>query len=490
MMKQTRIAKKNVSFPEMALGYLTGPFGALITNAVFTSFLNRFYTDILGMAGKFLTLLPLVSTILVVAGNLIVGVAIDRTKTRFGKARPYLLASAPLLAVACVLIFAVPSGNELLKVVWIAISYNLYFAVAYPIYFMAHSMMVPLSTRDLDQRGKLSVVSNVANMAAAGLFAAIIFPMLIYPKLKNQSSWLTCMCILGAVALAGALLEFAFTRERITEEETAGIARTDSRIKEEKDKKEKVKEIPLAQQIRGVVTDHYWWIIIIYYLLFGVSGGIKNLSMSYYCDYVVGSYQDGITQTVLAVVSGLPMALGIFFVWPLANKFGKKNITVAGLALSVAGGILSLLAPYNFWSVAVGVAVKTLGTIPACYVMMALFADVLDHLEAKNGYRCDGLSMSLYSVITVATFGIITAIFNGLISMSGYAAPEVIGGITAAAEQNDATMGVFIICFLGVETAAYAILTVLLSFLKVEDHIKEEQELIAGRHNKSLEEGE
>lgn len=469
-MKQNK-KKENVSFQEMALGYLIGPFGALITNAVFTSFLNRFYTDILGMAGKFLTLLPLVSTIFVVAGNLIVGVVIDRTRTGFGKARPYLLASAPLLAVSCILIFAVPSGNELLKIVWIAISYNLYFAVAYPVYFMAHSMMVPLSTRNLDQRGKLSVVSNVANMAAAGLFAAIIFPMLIYPRLKNQGSWLTCICILGAVALAGALMEFSFTRERITEEETARIAQTGDGLKEVK---EKTKEIPLMQQIRGVVTDRYWWIIIIYYLLFGVSGGIKNLSMSYYCDYVVGSYQDGITQTVLAVVSGLPMALGIFFVWPLANKFGKKNITVAGLALSVAGGIISLISPYNFWSVAVGVAIKTLGTVPACYVMMALFADVLDHLEVKNGYRCDGLSMSLYSVITVATFGIITAIFNGMISLSGYAAPKIIDGITAASVQNDATIWVFIICFLGVETAAYAILTVLLSFLKVEDHIKKE----------------
>lgn len=472
----------NVTFSEMALGYLIGPFGALITNAVFTSFLNRFYTDILGMAGKFLTLLPLVSTIFVVAGNLIVGVVIDRTRTRFGKARPYLLASAPLLAVSCILIFAVPAGNELLKIIWIAVSYNLYFAIAYPIYFMAHSMMVPLSTRDLDQRGKLSVVSNVANMGAAGLFAAIIFPMLVYPRLKNQGAWLTCMCILGAVALAGALLEFAFTRERITEEEMAGTGEADSSGSGAVKAEDKPK-IPLTQQIKGVVTDGYWWIIIIYYLLFGISGGIKNLSMSYYCDYVVGTYQDGMTQTVLAVVSGLPMALGIFCVWPLANKFGKKNITVAGLALSVVGGVISLAAPYNFWSVAAGVAIKTLGTIPACYVMMALFADVLDHLEAKNGYRCDGLSMSLYSVITVSTFGIITAIFNGLISLSGYTAPTIIDGVATAARQNDATMWVFIICYLGVETVAYAILTVLLSFLKVEDHIKEEQQLIQERKN-------
>lgn len=463
------LKKDSVSLPEMALGYFLGPFGVLIVNAVFTCFLNRFYTDALGLSGKFITALPLVCTIFVTIANIILGILIDRTRTKMGKARPYLLVAAPLMVVSCVLMFSVPTGNIRLELIWIAVSYNLYFAVAYPIYFLSHSMMVPLSTRDSAARGKLSVISNAANMGAAGLFASILFPMLIYPRLKNQRAWLICMSIMGAVALAGALVEFCFTRERITEElylkkleATAG----------EKTSKE---ELPLKQQLKGVVTDKYWWLIIVFYLLFNLSGGMKNLSMSYYCDYIVGKYQDGITQTLLAVFSGIPMVLGMFTAWPLAKKFGKKNCTVAGLWLAVAGGVISFTNPTNFIMVAIGVTIKTLGTIPACYVMMALFADVLDHLERKNGYRSDGLSMSLYSIITVPAGGIMTAVFNGLISLSGYQPPQLVNGVMEAAVQNDATKWVIIMGFLGAEMIAYAILAVTTSFLKVEEEQKEVQ---------------
>ena len=458
------LKKDSVSLPEMALGYFVGPFGVLIVNAVFTSFLNRFYTDVLGLAGKFITALPLVSTIFVMLSNIILGIVIDRTRTKRGKARPYILASAPLMTLACILMFSVPTGNVKIELVWIAISYNLYFAVAYPIYFLSHSMMVPLSTRDSAVRGKLSVISNAANMGAAGLFASIVFPMLVYPKLKNQKAWLICMCVMGGIALAGAFLEYGFTRERITEE-----------LQEEKDidtaeteKKKKDQNISLKQQLKGVLTDKYWWLIIFFYLLFNLSGGMKNLSMSYYCDYIVGKYQDGITQTLLAVFSGIPMVLGMFIAWPLAKKFGKKNCTAIGLLIAAVGGGISFINPSNFMVVAVGVTIKTLGTIPACYVMMALFADVLDHLEQKNGYRSDGLSMSLYSIITVSAGGIMTAVFNGLISISGYQPPRLINGVMEAATQNDATKWVIIMSFLGAETIAYGILAITTSFLNVE----------------------
>lgn len=452
------IRSDQVTMPEMLFGYLLGPFLATITNSLFVSFLNRFYTDVLELTGAFITMLPLVSTILVVAGNLAFGVIIDRNSGNpMGKARPFLIVSAPLIFTAIVLMFAVPTGNEALMLVWIAVSYNLFFAVAYPCYFLAHSMMVPLSTRDQDQRGKLSVVSQMAIMGSSGLFVAILFPMFIYPYLTNKRAWLICMCIIAALAMAGILFEFFFTRERITEE-----------LQEKGDSGESEAKVPVLQQIRSVVTDRYWWMVIIFYLLFNLAGGLKNLSMSYYCDYILGSYQDGFTQSFLAAVTGIPAALGIVIAWPLARKMGKKNSIAAGLAFAVVGGLISLMDADNFIVVVIGVFIKTAGTIPACYVMMALFADVLDHLERKNGFRADGFSMSLYSMIMVGATGVVTAIFNGMISISGYAAPTLVDDVLVAAVQNDATQWVFIACFLGAETVAYAILAVVMSRLDVE----------------------
>ena len=102
LLPPTLSTSSEVRLPEMALGCLVAPFCAMVANAVFGSYLNRYYVDVLGWTrfGAFATLLPMVSSVLVVAANLLVGTLIDRTRTSAGKARPYLLASAPLVGVA------------------------------------------------------------------------------------------------------------------------------------------------------------------------------------------------------------------------------------------------------------------------------------------------------------------------------------------------------------------------------------------------------
>ena len=242
----------------------------------------------------------------VTIANIILGILIDRTRTKMGKARPYLLVAAPLMVVSCVLMFSVPTGNIRLELIWIAVSYNLYFAVAYPIYFLSHSMMVPLSTRDSAARGKLSVISNAANMGGCRIICIHSVSDADLSQTEKPEGMADLHEYHGAVALAGALVEFCFTRERITEE--LYLKKLEAPAGEKTSKE----ELPLKQQLKGVVTDKYWWLIIVFYLLFNLSGGMKNLSMSYYCDYIVGKYQDGITQTLLAVFSGIPMVLGMF----------------------------------------------------------------------------------------------------------------------------------------------------------------------------------
>ena len=92
------------------LGYFLGPFCAFISNAIFGAYLNRYYSDVLGWTdtakfGIFSAVLPMVSVIFVILGNLLVGRLIDNTRTSQGKARPYMLLSAPLVTIAIALLF-------------------------------------------------------------------------------------------------------------------------------------------------------------------------------------------------------------------------------------------------------------------------------------------------------------------------------------------------------------------------------------------------
>lgn len=171
-------------------------------------------------------------------------------------------------------------------------------------------------------------------------------------------------------------------------------------------------------------------IIYAYFLIFTFGASIKNLSLVYFCNYVLGTYNDGITQTMLSVIGGIPMGIGVFAVWPLAKKFGKRNVTLAGFVLYALGSAVCWMFPTNMTIMLAGQFVKNIGGLPCSYVFMALFADVLDHVEWKSGFRCDGLAMSVYNIIAVAMVGICTGVFNGLLAKTGYTAPEIINGVT------------------------------------------------------------
>ena len=466
----SRLTSPEVTAKEKWLGYLLGPSGALLLNAVLATYLNVYYTDVLNLTtvwgGAFLAVFPIVSKIIDAITNIVMGYIIDRTHTKQGKARPWLLLSAPLVAVTGILLFTVPTGNQTVQVIWVMLSYNLFYSFAYTIYNMSHNLMVPLSTRNTEQRGDLSVFNQVSTIMMSGIIVALIFPMLIMPQLGvDRSKWITTMSILSCIALPLTLMEYYFTKERITleggEQEKPSVA--------------------MKTQLKAIFSDKYMLITFIYFLIYTVGSTIKNISLVYFSNYVLGTYNDGKTQTMLSVIGGIPMGIGIFAVWPLAKKFGKRNVTAIGFVLYAVGSAICWLAPTNMVIVLIGQFIKNIGGLPCSYVFMALFADVLDHVEWKSGFRCDGLAMSVYNIIAVAMVGICTGVFNGLLAKTGYTAPEIINGVTTAAEQSAAVKHAITFGFVGLETITGVVLAVLLAFLNVEKYIGKEQAEIKAR---------
>ena len=417
----SKVKSKNVTGKERWLGYLVGPAGALLLNAVLATYLNVYYTDVLKLTtiwgGIFLTIFPILSKIIDAITNVVMGYVIDRTKTKQGKARPWLLLSAPLIAITGILLFIVPSGNVTLQVIWVMVSYNLFYSFAYTIFNMAHGLMVPLSTRNTMQRGGLSVFNQIATIMISGIIVALIFPMVIMPIIGvNKGAWIVLMSILSGLALPLTLVEYYFTKERISEE----------KIDEDEQK------VPFKLQLKAIFTDKYLILLIVYFLIYTVGSTFKNIALVYFCNYVLGSYNDGVTQTLVSVLGGIPMGIGIFLVWPLAKKFGKKNVTMVGFIIYAIGSAICLMAPTNLYIVLIGQFIKNIGGLPCAYVFMALFADALDGIEWKTGFRTDGVAMSVYSIITVAMVGICTGLFNLFLSKTGYVAPTTLEEFTTS----------------------------------------------------------
>lgn len=472
----SKVRSQNVTGKEKWLGYLIGPCGALLLNAVLATYLNVFYTDVLGLTtvwgGVFLTVFPIVSKIIDAITNVIMGYIIDRTKTKQGKARPWLLLSAPLLFATGILLFLVPSANQTVQIVWVMLSYNLFYSFAFTIYNMSHNLMVPLSTRNTVQRGGLSVFNQIATIMMSGILVALIFPMVIMPAIGvDKSNWIIVMGILSAIALPLTLLEYYFTKERVTEEQANS----------------EEKKIPFLTQLKIVFTDKYMIVTLVYFFIYTFGTTLKNIGLVYYCNYVLGTYNDGITQMLVSVIGGIPMGIGIFAVWPLAKKFGKRNVTLAGFILYSIGSAICWAFPTSMPIVLAGQFIKNIGGLPCAYVFMALFADGLDHLEWKSGIRCDGTAMSIYNIIAVALAGISTGIFNAMLSSAGYVAPSLIDGVTVAAEQSEAVKNVITFAFVGLEAITGIVLAVLLVFLSVEKTIGRKQTMIRERQKEECE---
>lgn len=473
-------------FPEGVLGYFAGPTLALIANAFLASYLNKYLTDIFGItawAALFNTLLPVVSVIFVVLGNIVVGKLMDKSKFKAGKARPLILFSLPASLIALVMLFIVTplasaasdSGTQVLACVLLAVGYNLWFAIAYPLYFTPHSSLVNLSTRNGKDRSLLATLSNACNLASIGLCTMIVPFFLgflfvdkggVIDTAASYNAFKVFSIVLIAITAIGAIIEYYFTRERVTEERFALAARSD-------DEKGEQKSVSTKEQWKICRKDKFWIIVIIFFFLYQLGGMMKNVSQLYFCtswfkgeNGVYSTANGGAFSGTLAIVGAIPTALGMVIAWPLSNKIGKAKAIILGAVVSIIGGGIGLLMPFvpenaQFAIAIVSFAVKALGTTPAMYLSIALLGDIMDHQEALYGKRTDGLSMTIYGSIMAGMTGVATGILNLILQISNY-----------DPNHPETMQTPMLWIFVGAETICYVAIALLFVFMRVEKYSK------------------
>lgn len=464
---------------ERIFGYLLGPVGAQLLYFIVQTWLNVFYTDVLGLTQlnpDFLFYFPLVSMVFVVLFNVLFGWLIDRTKSKQGKARPYILLSSLLLPVSGILLFAIPTGNPTLEYACVCLSYNLFFSISFAIYNSSYYLLVPLSSRNSKTRNSLSTLANLGMMIAQTLGS--LFPTLVYPFIgTDKRLWFFAMMGISLFSFPFLLLQYYHTRERVTEESGAGEA-------EEK--------VPYKRQLRAVVRDRYWWILIAYTFIFQLGLALKNSSVAYYCNWVIGArYNDGYTMLLFNIVGGLSLAIGAAVITPLTKRFTKRSLMLVGFILYALGDAICFVISYPglfalpksaiLTVVLIGQFIKNAGGVPCVYIWMSLVADVLDHLEWKYRFRCDGLTISTTTIFTLFMPIIGNAVVNKILSGFGYLLP-----VTGLEVQSRSLQVAFDFLTVGAEGIASVIIVGLMAFFGVEKNILREQREIQARKKEAV----
>lgn len=470
----SRIRSPQVQKSEKVLGYFVGPcLVYMVYTGLAGTYLTQFYTDVLGLAGGFLTLMPLLSKLLSSLTGLLIGRMIDRTRTKQGKARPWILASGLLLTVCGVLLYAVPKSSRAVQIAWVVISYNLFFGLAFSVYSLSHSLMVPLSTRDVKQRDTLAMLTSAGTSMIPGMLSTIIMPVLVSKigvGVEAQGSWITLMGILSILAIPAVLVEYYFTLERVTAETEVHTQQTAT----------------FKQQVYACLHDKYWLIVIGLTLALNLCNSFSSSSMLYYCNWVLGnSVETGAGKQILVNVIGqAPLGYGVLILWPLVKKLGKRRVAVLGFSLAAVGSLLVLLWPDNLVMVLVCLFIKSMGAIPT-YIMASLLAEALDHVEWRHGFRADGFSASVNSMVQTVALGIAQTVLLAGIHGFGYIVPET---ASQTILQPEAVRGFFSWCFVGMPMLGYGIGALLMCFYINEGKMSEITRELA-RKNQEKSEG-
>lgn len=448
----SRINSSRVTLTERMLGFFIGPVSVMLMNSILNNYLNVYYTDVIKLGGVwggwFLTGFPIVVKIIDAITYLIMGSVMAKFHSRQGVARPWILLSAPLLCISMILLFVVPEAREAIVAIWVFFSYNLFYSVAYTAYNSAHTLMVPLATSDKEERGKLSVFTNMQGMLS-GMVVAVLFPTIIVPRLGvNKASWVTLMTVIAAVALPLISFEYFFTRERVTEENRAGAK-----------KQQAQSALPLRTQLCLCLKSRSWIVLMVYLLLYNMANLLSSFSTFYYCNWVLGSYNDGITQMLYYAIGNGVLGPGLFLASPICKKLGRRNAMAAGFLLAAAGTLLCFLNPTDLKMVLTGQVIKSIGLIPSIYMVTAMLGDAMDDVWEKTGERCDTLSSAAVNVISTITTGMAMAILNFGITHLGYVAP--LDG-AAIPIQPESVQQFFAFCAVGLQTIVFPIIAAVL----------------------------
>lgn len=432
----SRIQSANTTGKEMWLGYVLGVWGMMMTSSIVNSYFNQYLTDVLGFdSGKglwisgFMVLFPVLSKLLDAITNLVMAKIIDSTTCKQGKVRPWLLISAPIVAISVILLFWMPFSEPVHQAIWVVVAFNLYYSVAFTMWNMSKELTPAVSTRNVNQRKNLSMAAQIVSNVGTGL-VSILFPTMLAAVCGMVSTtaagYLLSMSIMACIAVATTFVQYFYTRERVTEER-----RNQRGVKEQDSVKLGIhKEAGMWEQARACLKSKYWILLLIIVLIFNICGNLRNISLIYYSGWVVNGNAYGNVAAIQAkfqMIALSPMGPGILLMLPLTKKFGRTKTIWTTSVLTIAGSVLAFLSVGKGTMIYAGTALAAIGNISFSYMIMTYMGDVIDQVEWKTGVRSDGFTGGLVSAMMMFAVGIAQGLFNLGLMLTGYVQPQQIG---------------------------------------------------------------
>jgi GPH family glycoside/pentoside/hexuronide:cation symporter len=392
------------------IGYSLGDSAANFIFQTVLMFLMFFYTDVFGISAAVAGTLFLITRIWDAVNDPMMGAIADRTRTRWGKFRPWVLWTAIPFGIIGVLTFTTPNISTTGKIIYAFVTYNLLMMI-YTANNIPYSALMGVLTGDSIERTGLASYRFIFAMLAAFVVQVLTLPMIKFLGKGNRSlGYQLTMSVFCALAVIFFFITFFSTKERV-----------------QPDPKQKTS---LKRDLADLMKNGPWITIFFMTIFIFVNLALRGSVLLYYFTYYV-KREDlfswfnmcGMTVTIL----------GIFLSKPLAVRFGKRSTFGVCLFLTAFFTVLFIFLPPNaialMFVCQILISLSYAPTIPMLWAMMA---DCADYSEWKTGRRATGMTFS------AATFGLKFGLALGgfisgwLLTLFGY---------VAGAEQTVTTLG-------------------------------------------------
>lgn len=391
--------QSKLSFIER-FAYGTGDFAGNIVYSAISVFLVFYYTDVVNVNPGVVGSIMLISRIFDGFSDILMGLIVDRTKSKFGKARPWLLWMCVPYAISAVILFSVPANaTDTFKMIYVFLSYNLVSTVIFTAINVPYATMNAMMTQNQYERTLLGTFRML--LATAGtLFINTFTLKVVHFFGDTPRAWTMTFLVFGIMTIAIFLFNFLFTHERVVEEPKVEAEKTNIRV-----------------EFAALFRNKYWLmmagLIFFLYLSLTVNGG----SAVYFAKAVL---KDQNLVTPLGNASTIAQIATMFFVAPLTKKIGKRNAFLIGMGITGLSYIALVMVQGTYSLVLVANVIKGIGSGFAASCMWGMLSDTIEYGEWKTGIRTAGLANAASSFGSKVGSGLGGAILGWVMAAGGY----------------------------------------------------------------------
>lgn len=478
---QTKVKTTRITTKERFLGHILGPGFVYVFYCTILGLRELFYMDVVRINEVYnnsytYLIMTTVTTIIGMATGFFINHMTEKTVCRAGRFRPYVMMGVWIMALAGFFMFWSPfAPGSVPFLIWLYAFNIIYHCVGLPMYNLRHNM-VSVTSRNILERNNVTTIRSSVTVMIAGTVVSLGIVGALYPAVLQKdltgTSWRIVILVTALIAIGFSVVEYFWTRERVTEENQKILADETG---------EASIKVPLLKQIKNLLTNKYFLLatavaigMIFYDFLQGGNARVNMIT------YILGGTEENGMQFTYLLASMQPMAIGAIVVPILAKKISARKILMFSAVLTVIGVGIALINPRNFLVAVIGGFVFAAGIFAVTNMTGIFMQQASDMIEYQHGYRPEGtLAAGIIATIYTTLMTPLNAIYETGLSLNGY--------VAGAMQQNTAVQNWILFAYYGAYAIFAIIVFVVCIFFDAEKKMPEVHKALRERARKAAE---